>query len=265
MITKIDKIKALFKVIRLVKNWPTYILEVLGLHKKRLITYTLRDGRILTMENGNGTGRRLLNEVFMYESYCPDKYLKIKKGDIVLDIGANVGTFSLYCNNAEKVYAFEPVPDNIQLLKYNIAQNPPSNIEIVEKAVSSKNGFQNIYVSKKAYGSHTLIENFQVDETTKALSIQTILLSDFIKEKKIKKINFLKMDCEGSEFEILYSLPKEDFKKIERISMEAHLFNKEVSLSELANYLRQNGYLVKVNDTGIYSTVYAIRRELLNL
>ncbi|MBA7490716.1 hypothetical protein ES702_01259 [subsurface metagenome] len=256
MKTKFEKFKALIKMFRLLDNWDDYLKDYWRSAPQS--NFRLRDGKII-----NGIERVIFNEIFIYEDYFPNENFKIKKGDIVMDIGANVGTFSIYCKDAKKIYAFEPVLENIKLLKGNLLKNSITNVEVIDKAVTSKKGFQKIYISGKNNAAHTLI-NSDVVETIRTEIINTIPLEDFIKENKIKEINFLKLDCEGSEFEILYSLSEESFKKIDKISMEVHNFTGKEDFNKLVDFLRKKGFEVERSEiyNEILMMVYAIKPHL---
>lgn len=260
MKTKIDKFKGLVKVFRLLDNWGVYLKDYLGLYNQKFITYKLRNGRAIIVGVKGRVGRRTFNEIFVYEEYCPDENFKIKKGYTVIDIGANIGVFSIYCKDAKKVYAFEPVSENVKILKENLSKNSIKNVEVIDKAVSSKNSSRKIYITEDM-GSHTLIKNFQNPKEMRM--VRTTSLENFIKKNKINKVDFLKIDCEGSEFEILYSLSKEIFKRIDRISMEVHKFGKEADYNKLADFLRKMGFKIKKTKEGIYSMIYAIKPSLL--
>ena len=76
----------------------------------------------------------------------------VKKGDVVLDIGANIGYYTLIfaelVGEKGKVYAFEPDPTNFDLLRKNVEINGYRNITLIQKAVSNKNGKISFYSKK---------------------------------------------------------------------------------------------------------------------
>ena len=125
---------------------------------------------------------------------------QIQKGDIVLDIGANIGYFTLIFANivgpTGKVFAFEPDPNNFALLKRNIEVNNYKNVILVNKAVSNHNGKIKLYLSETNHGDH-MISNF--DGTRSSIDIDCIKLDDFFKDYQ-RKIDFIKMDIQGAEF-----------------------------------------------------------------
>jgi FkbM family methyltransferase len=124
---------------------------------------------------------------------------EIKPGQTVLDIGANIGYYTLIAAKLAgpkgKVYAFEPDPDNFALLKKNVETNGYNNVVLVNKAVSDKTKTAQLFLNKTNKGDHRLYDS---KDGRPSISVQTIKLDDFFK-KLDKKIHFIKMDIQGSE------------------------------------------------------------------
>jgi len=123
---------------------------------------------------------------------------EIKRGDIVLDIGANIGYYTLIyaklVGEEGKVFAFEPDPNNFALLKKNVEINGYKNVILVQKAVSNKNEKIKLYLSKGNLGDHRIYNSYN---GRKSIEIESIILDDyFINDKKI---DFIKMDIQGAE------------------------------------------------------------------
>lgn len=127
----------------------------------------------------------------------------IKKGDIVLDIGANIGfytvLFSKWVGETGRVYAFEPDKTNFKILKLNVKKNNCKNVILYNLAVYSKNKTLNFYLSPKL-GEHSLIPEFY----TKITKVKVATVDSLIKTK----IDFIKMDIEGSEAHALKGMKK---------------------------------------------------------
>ena len=88
-----------------------------------------------------------------YESRTTEMFRKVvKKGDVVVDIGANMGYFTLLASRLVgregKIYAFEPEPVNYGLLVKNIGINGYKNIVPVQKAVSDRTGTTRLFINK---------------------------------------------------------------------------------------------------------------------
>lgn len=118
-------------------------------------------------------------------------------GAIALDIGANHGTHTskLACKFG-KVYAFEPHPENIEVLK----KLDLKNVEIVPKAVSSHSGVIDLYVNKGNPGGHTINADVGHKSTWGhgggSIKVEAVSIDDFCKDMKI---DLIKMDIESAE------------------------------------------------------------------
>lgn len=141
---------------------------------------------------------------------------------IVFDIGAHSGFFALYCSvfwpNAT-IYCFEPDPDNFKNCTLNLKLNGQliKNISAFNVGFSNKDKEVKFY--KYLFSAHNSIYKFYQPATE-----IKVRLKSFKKyfDKINVKVDLLKIDVEGSEYDILYALEREDFKKIKQIFVEVH-------------------------------------------
>jgi FkbM family methyltransferase len=137
--------------------------------------------------------------------------LDIQEGDTVLDIGANIGAFSLYATQegADKVYSYEPDEDNFQLLNVN----SPNSVNTRCAVVGDDSDYVYLYVnSKKNKGLHMTREVRGRD----AVKVLALKFDDIINDRKPNKI---KIDVEGAEYGFMpYVFP--DY--VEKLVMEIH-------------------------------------------
>src|SRR3989344_3174099 len=183
----VNKIITFFKLVKTIKNYSLYLKDYFGKIKNRYIFYKLRNGLRYKLRGGS-TDRFILNEVWIHKSYNP-KGFEIKSDDVVIDIGAHAGIFTIlasyYAKNG-KVYAFEPMKENFELLKENIKLNYAKNIESINKAVSNKSGKIKFYVSQtKNKGQNSL---YKLSDTQKEEIADKISFKEFL--RKIPKIDF---------------------------------------------------------------------------
>ena len=124
----------------------------------------------------------------------------IKKGDIVYDIGANVGFYTLLAAELVglngKVYAFEPLPRNIFYLKKHIEMNKCNNVEIIEAAVSSKSE-KSFFIQRENTFTGYLSKDIE------GIEIETISIDDLINKSSLPIPHIIKIDVEGAELEVL--------------------------------------------------------------
>ena len=124
---------------------------------------------------------------------------EIHSGDVVLDIGAHIGYYTLQFANlvgpTGKVYAFEPEPKNFELLKKNVQINKHDNVVLIQKIVSDKDGIVEFFISKFDSIGNKL---FKSDESGSSIKVGSTTLDEYFKDLK-KKIDFIKMDIQGGE------------------------------------------------------------------
>jgi FkbM family methyltransferase len=130
---------------------------------------------------------------------------EVDKRSVVLDIGANIGLYTLTAaKHAERVYSFEPDPISFSNLKKNVEANDCKNVTLVNKAVSNKTGSAP-FSSYSKYPLdrgivHIVGGNEEMDQRYRM--VDTVSLDEFFIDKP-NKIDIIKIDIEGSEFEAL--------------------------------------------------------------
>ena len=124
---------------------------------------------------------------------------EIKPGSVLYDIGANVGYFSLLASvlvgENGKVFAFEPLPRNIQFLKKHISINKLTNIEVIETAVSSQTGQAFFELGASTAMGHL--------SDSGGLQVQMVSLDDLVSNGELKPPDYIKLDVEGAEYDAL--------------------------------------------------------------
>lgn len=150
------------------------------------------------------TMRHMKEQVFDMDEYGL-RTMNFVPGDIIVDIGANVGCVSIYLAKKYpflKIYAYEAHPTNYDNLVANIALNNVTNIVPHNLAVFSRDNEEvRITLNPNNTGSSSLLKINPNGKDT--ASVRTISLDTIIETYGISRIKFLKLDCEGSEFDIL--------------------------------------------------------------
>jgi FkbM family methyltransferase len=130
---------------------------------------------------------------------------EIKKGDVVLDLGANIGywtlVFARLVGNAGKVFAFEPDPANFAILKKNVEINGYQNVVLEQKAVTNKTSKIKLYLAEEKNDNriYDLIGN------RKSIEVDAVSLDDYFKNRNMK-VDFIKMNIQGSEGLVVQSM-----------------------------------------------------------
>lgn len=155
-----------------------------------------------------------LPETSYFENYFYYLQQIIKSDSICLDVGANIGLVSLalsQLNPKGKTYAFEPTPDIYSILKRNIDENVIENVETVQLALSDKKG-KLAFVDVEWYPAG----NFSVEDNQKnkwgqygnILNVAAEALDVWVTKNKLKSVDFLKIDVEGAELQVLEGAKK---------------------------------------------------------
>jgi FkbM family methyltransferase len=190
----------------------------------------------------------VFDEIFLRDIYNFN-IKKITDSPTIIDIGANIGYFSIYISSKlpkAKIIAFEPVPSNYKLLQHHKTINNLDSLTLDNRAVmgdkaSIELGY-NDSIKFQIGASMLSREMF-----TKSIQVEAISIPDIFKEYKIDHLDLLKIDCEGAEYNILFNCPKQYYQKIKKIAIEVHSWVPETegSIKKLTDFLRGHGFKVK--------------------
>ena len=154
--------------------------------------------------------------------------IDFKDGDVVIDIGGNIGTVSLYLAKKYpflKIYAFEPVEQNYENFLKNIELNNINKdiIKVFNLAITKDR--RDVILTSPFYnsGASNIYDNYSNGIVlNNDISIKSITFDDIFSNNNISKCKLLKIDCEGAEYEILYSANVENLKNCEYMRAEFH-------------------------------------------
>ena len=136
-------------------------------------------------------------------------------GDIVIDIGAHIGLFAIYTALRfphVQIHSFEPFPENYELLQQNLERNGITNVHTYPQGVSSDGRLLEMVTNTQNSGGSTCYS--RTLEAGRTSGIPSTTLDHIFDTLEVNKCKLLKIDCEGSEYEILLStrsLPKVDY------------------------------------------------------
>ena len=178
------------------------------------------------------------------------KSLNKTSNSILLDIGANIGYYSISCSDYgfKKIFAFEPIPRVIKQLRDNIRLNKLEDlIQVIPKGLGEKNEIKEIHEDLSNFGNSSIINKVSNKIIHK---IEIINLSNFIKERGIKTLDAIKIDVEGYEDRVLYSflenLKEDRLPKILIIEFS----NSNLWEKDLFKLLKNKNYKIKLKTRG---------------
>jgi FkbM family methyltransferase len=211
---------------------------------KKLIL-SLLNGWVLPVLGSQLKGLKLrVNRVqaftLFWKNTEPEKHyaykIFIKDNDVIFDVGANTGMHSYFFSRnfiQTKVYAFEPLPANADYIRDAISLNKIKNIELINAAVGAKTG--EIYFNTAANNSQGFITEQESD-----LKVKLESLDNFIETRKLTP-DFIKIDVEGAESQVLEGFKKQIAQVLPVMIIESHTPDNDRAIS---TFFQQQPYVI---------------------
>lgn len=184
----------------------------------------------------NTNDQNTVQAVFAEDEYFLNKILCRPDG-IIIDIGAHIGSFSILAATLfprAKIFSYEPCAENYEIFIKSIEHNKLGNqIQANLKAVWGKDDevIQIYFGDETAFGTAHRFNcshypGWGKTDIDKKFDIETVSLHRILTDNKIDRVDVLKVDCEGSEYNIFQKSSIEDLKKIDIIVGEYHNLQK---------------------------------------
>ncbi len=238
-------------LVRGVRNWPVLLqLRGQGGDETRL---ELRDGTQFAV-------RSLMDAWIVKETNLDRDYevhgTAIQDGWTVVDIGAGLGDFTVFAARRTphgRVVAYEPAPDSVALLEKNLGLNGIKNVDVHPFAVSGQDGELSLDVSGGVAVQYRTLE--ETNHGGGKITVRSVALADQLAGLPGGVCDFLKMDCEGAEYDMLLHLDEASLKRIRRICLEYHEFVTSYSHTDLEEHFLSLGW-------NVHTSPSRVRREL---
>lgn len=199
------------------------------------------EGSTLQVADKFGWAPAIFHEIYNLRDYYNNRVKSINDGDIVVDLGGNMGVFNrwAYSQGAKRVISFEPDRRYFKLLSLN---SDPRSL-LFNGAVSNEMGELELYESSHLGGSNI----FGTQENAKKYKVRTYTLNYLFESGLVEQIDFLKVDIEGAEHLAFGGISDENLMKVKNIAMEYHHghFNHDEEL--------RNNFITKMNNLGFNS------------
>jgi FkbM family methyltransferase len=188
--------------------------------------------------------------IFLSGSYCIEKMYELfmmnlaKESEIIFDIGANIGYYTIQFSKLckKEVYAFEPMTYQFNVLIRNININNIKNVHVMKNIVSEELGIKRIFF----YGMDNTGSSSVEIKSEKYEDVKTITIDDFVEKNNIEIIDLVKIDVEGHELHVLKGMKNILSKgKIKNLFVEIN--NNTLSIAgtnanEICCFLAEVGY-----------------------
>jgi FkbM family methyltransferase len=217
------------------------------------------EGSTMEVAQKFGWAPAIFHEIYNLRDYYKNRERTINEGDVVVDLGGNIGVFNrwAYSQGASKVISFEPDKRYFKLLSLNA---DPRSI-LFNAAGSNSMGEMSLYESTHLGGSNL----FGTQKDAKEYKVRTYTLDYLFDTGLIDKIDFLKVDIEGAEHHAFGGISDSNLMKVKTISMEYHHshFNYDEKLRQdlidRMNRLGFNSYLMYMGNNDNLQMIYFTR------
>lgn len=179
----------------------------------------------------------------LFQVFCKKIY-QVEKDSVVIDIGANIGIFSLFAafNGSRKVFAYEPNSEAYNCIINNISKNNLKDIIIPFKLGVTSESNETVKILKAASPQNSITYEKIGTSDNGYEFVNTISLNDIVLKQNIPFVDLLKLDCEGSEYDIISSTNETTFSKIKSIVVEYH----NARVGEIISKLKKNGFYLEM-------------------
>jgi FkbM family methyltransferase len=237
---------------RVIKTWPTFMYHDLRYRAGRpghpkATEIQMRDGSRLGVVQGRVGLYPVISEVWVHGFYDRKPQMRIRPDDTVIDIGAQVGYFTVKAARQAvrgRVLSFEPCPPHFASLEANVARNRLDNVTAFDEAVWSTAGTIDIRYGL-APGGPTNTSVFEIGETTETATVRSLTLDEVFEREGIERCGFLKLDCEGAEYAIFDGVHDDTLGRIDRVALEWHVFDSSHDPELLVDRLLTLGFTIE--------------------
>ncbi|MGH8101032.1 MAG: FkbM family methyltransferase [Chthoniobacterales bacterium] len=243
---KHNKFITALEIVRLIENWPAAWTMRINRSGEGLRLLRFRSGLNLVCRGGTRDWDVIHELVFAKSYERALRHLSLLHAETtVIDLGGNIGLFSLLAAQrvpSATIEVFEPGPPNLRILEMNLLANPQmgKRIHVHREAVAGKSRVAKWFFDLDNPGGSSL---FGTGETGTDVKIRS--LSDVVRQFA-GRIDLIKIDIEGAEYEIIEQTPAEIWQLIPALSLELHNDPKQrMSNGEFLDRMIEFGYRVE--------------------
>jgi FkbM family methyltransferase len=222
-----DHIRSVFQIRRHFKNPWIIVLLRMGIIKFPYFLHEINKGphkyALLGRPTTTSTADLfILRDVLITEAYKDVLPLLPKKNIRFLDVGANLGSFTIWMDRhlgVSEAFCFEPEADSFRLLNFNLALNDCTTAKTVRCAIGGESRMAKIALKKSSPGGTNLYSDYSA--VPDAQTIPIVALQEWLSGAE-GDFDLLKMDCECSEWEIIDRTPARYFERFPVLLAEVH-------------------------------------------
>jgi len=229
----------IFRCARETSQWPEITSAYLGLSR-------LPYPSLLRLRRGDSIRLQELTDVKTFWQIFLRRVYRVEPSDrIILDIGANTGLFTLYAARQApqaKIFAVEPFPATFKRLRQAVSEHHlAERITCLNFALTGDGGIRLMRDDLLPSQRRALVP---LGKSAPGIQVEARTLEELLREHAPDRIDLLKMDIEGSEYEVLLSTSPNVLRKIRRIALEYHGDHAPNTKTQIFDRLREAGFEV---------------------
>jgi FkbM family methyltransferase len=190
-----------------------------------------------------------------------EKY--VKSGDTVIEAGANIGSETIILSRLVgkgHVYGFEPNPYTFERLKINKTINELTNADVYDYALGEKDSTIHFNIYPKGFCNAGMSSKYESTPKTKKIEVTQRTLDSFVREKNIAKVDFIKMDIQGAEMDLIQGAANTIAQHKPIIFTEAlEIYNNTKQLYETLKGYGYSVYYIEDNHTAIMASAADVK------
>jgi len=236
-------------LIRFVANWQAHFKQ--KRNKQYMPMEITTRGNRITFSVPTWSLYMVFKEIFMSDFYRINLLVKLlPQNPVIVDVGGNAGYFNMMLFSKIKdaqVIAYDPILENCTLHRENIKRNPimADKVKVFNMAVTGT-PIEEVSIYKEVESDNSVTASVYTDFSTQnrnVIKVKAISLQQIIESSNLNSVDLLKLDCEGSEYPIIYETPRHIWDKIKMVYMEDHPLDKDKRNHESAvKFLESLGF-----------------------
>ncbi|MBI1920689.1 MAG: FkbM family methyltransferase [Geobacter sp.] len=187
-------------------------------------------------------------EIFDYDCYQLKDVALTGNNSIIIDIGANIGVFSILMSKlcSGKILSYEPSKNNCEMFKRNIDINNVNNIEIFDSAVGTVDGEVEMSMNPdESVSCRIKNDGGNSSDGEASFRVNSVRFDSILKKYSDFTVELIKIDCEGGEYDIIDQLTGDNSRNIRNITFEVHDAGAHRNVQSISEKLVTLGYQVK--------------------
>jgi len=225
-----------------VRNWPRLAIAWARRRQPKLFVVELRSGLRFQA--------RTPMDVWIIKESCLDRQYErasvaLEGGWTVIDIGAGLGDFTIQAakdHPRSRVFAYEPFPESFALLQHNLRLNGVENVTAFPFAIGADDGEMELRVVSAEAVQHTTVSHATQRESVR---VPSLTLDRALADLRLERCDYLKVDCEGAEYDIFFNASDATLGKIGHICLEYHDGVTPHAHDELSRFFEGKGFRVR--------------------